>query len=178
MKASKVVIYVQAGANLHLYPCGKPESGPSLADIAAQITTQGVTMNAALQALNDKLAAFGAKLAAYVQSIKDASAAKDVTIADLTSKVAAGKITEQEFTDGVAAANAQLDTDIELIPVPTVPVVPGALPKSFADRDAFDTALAAYTGPEMVNLDTNTLKDGTLPPLEYTTQGDGTITRP
>jgi hypothetical protein len=58
--------------------------------------------------------------------------------------------------------------------VPPVVVGPAGLDGSYADRAAFDAAVAAYTGPEAVNLDAVEVKAGTAPALEYVTDPSGT----
>ncbi len=47
--------------------------------------------------------------------------------------------------------------------------------KEFKDRAAFDAALAASHGPEIVNLDGQTVRGGVLPALEFRTQQNGHI---
>lgn len=61
--------------------------------------------------------------------------------------------------------------------VPGVPPIGGEpLLTSYADRASFDAAVAAYTGPEAVNLDGIEVKTGTAPALEYFTHSaDGSI---
>jgi hypothetical protein len=94
---------------------------------------------------------------------------------------------KQQIVDLVAAANmAQaekdaLQLDIEAAwqksedtenaaraGIPGVPPVGGEpLGVTFADLSAFNSAVAAYTGPEAVTLDGTEMKSGTMPSLDY-----------
>lgn len=70
------------------------------------------------------------------------------------------------------AAEAKMRAGLPGIPPP------GGTPlnTSYADRAAFDAAVAAYTGPERVNLDGVEVKTGTDPALDYFSHSaDGSI---
>jgi hypothetical protein len=62
--------------------------------------------------------------------------------------------------------------------VPGVPPVGGTpLLPSYASKAEFDTAWAAYTGPEAVTLDGTEVKSGSTPAIDYFTHSaDGSVT--
>lgn len=96
--------------------------------------------------------------------------AKDAIAADLKAQVAA-----LVAGDAATAAKVQAAFDKSVAAedklraaVPGVPPVGGTpLLTSYASKAEFDTAWAAYTGPEGVTLDGASVKSGTSPTLDY-----------
>jgi hypothetical protein len=110
--------------------------------------------------------------------------AKDALIAEKDQKildlVAAANISAAEKTALTAKIQTAFDasetTENKLrAGLPGVPPVGGTpLNQSYPTVAEFNTAAAAYTGPEGVTLDGNSVKSGT-PLLDYFTRADGSV---
>lgn len=103
----------------------------------------------------------------------DANAAR--LEAEIVALVTAGGITAAKVQAAFDKSEAA-ENKLRAV-VPGVPPVGGTpLLTSYADRAGFDAALAAYTGPEAVNVDGSEVKAGTAPALDYYTHSaDGSV---
>lgn len=93
------------------------------AELVASITQLGVTMDARLREVIDKLAEIKAETGQYIADrdardvgLQASIAEKDATIADLTAQLAAGKITIAEFQAGLDEAKTKADEAADLLP--------------------------------------------------------------
>ena len=144
-----------------------------------------------LARIEGKLATVVAKQGAEamaLQDIKDAVAAEKTVVQSVVVLINA-LADKLLAASGDADTMAQIASDIKLqtsslaaavvagtgVLNPPPVVVP--LASSYLDRASFDTAVAAYTGPEEVDVDGVVAKAGTLPALAYATQADGSITK-
>jgi hypothetical protein len=122
------------------------------------------------QALIDYIVAFDARIAAKDTQIADLITASNLSAADKAALLA--KIT------ALTARTTALENK-ERNALPAVPPVGGTpLALSYADKAAFDAAVAAYTGTEQVTLDGVEVRAATVAtatPSAYFTQADGSI---
>jgi len=105
--------------------------------------------------------------------------AADGIQADLRAQIAtllAGDAALAAKADAAFANSEALENKMRA-GLPGVPPVGGTpLNTSYADRAAFDAAVAAYTGPESVTVDGTEVKAGTSPSLDYFTHSaDGSV---
>lgn len=104
-------------------------------------------------------------LRAQIAALVAASNASAAEKAALTSKI-----------DAAFTKSETVENKLRAI-VPVVPPVGGSpLSPSYADRASFDTAVAAYSGPEGVTLDGANVKTGSSPTIDYFSHSaDGSI---
>ena len=128
-------------------------------------------------------------LAATDQNLDDMSALADQLIAfivaadgiqaDLRAQIAAllaGDAATASKADALFQKSIAVEDKLRA-GIPGVPPVGGTpLATSYPTRAAFDTAVAAYTGPEAVNVDGIEVKGGTAPAIEYFSHSaDGSV---
>jgi hypothetical protein len=117
-----------------------------------------------------------------MQQLIDAVAAED-TIIDSAIAFINGLAPLIESAAGDRTASLALAADVrkrgqalaDAIVANTPQEPPPGLPTSFADRAAFDTAVADYVGGSDVQLDGVSVKAGTVPSLVFYTKADGSI---
>lgn len=105
--------------------------------------------------------------------------ASDGIQADLRAQIAAllaGDATLAAKADAAFAKSEATENKMRA-GLPGVPPIGGTpLLQSYATRAEFDTAVAAYTGPEGVTVDGSSVKSGTTPTLDYFSHsGDGSV---
>lgn len=154
---------------------GVKMANQAIADVGAGVEAVGVVVARLLSIVGQVVTELG-ELKAAVGNAIDAgdtaalSNAKD-KLTTMQSNLATGL---QQLTDAAKAADITPETPVDDGSTPPA-VTP--LADSFADVTAFDTAVAAYTGPEKVTLDGNVVRDGTDPAQAFVTQGDNTVVR-
>ena len=121
-------------------------------------------------------------LDALNQDISNYIAARNATDVTLQSAVdaavaAAGlaQAAQAALQTGIDAAFTKAEADRALVAPPANLPPPTVLVASYPTAADFNTAVAAYTGPEEVDLDGTSVKAGTSPALTYFTQTDATV---
>ncbi len=129
------------------------------------------TLDATLQNMDD-ISGLNDQLIALV-------VASDGIQADLRAQIAALLAGDAAVASKVDALFAKSETEENKLraAIPGVPPVGGTpLTASYATRAEFDAAVAAYTGPEAVNVDGIEVKSGTSPAIEYFSHSaDGSV---
>jgi hypothetical protein len=151
-----------AMAAIQATPCQLQQAGPTQAEIAALLDASDKNQD---------------DMSDLADQLIGAIVAGDVIAAQLKADLLAALSGNQALFDKATQLFGKSETTENKMRagVPGVPPIGGTpLLASYADRASFDTALAAYTGPEAVNVDGSEVKAGTAPALEYFTHSDST----
>ena len=138
------------------------------------LTNQGTIMATGAQLVQNL-----ADIKALVKQLFDLFVARDAEVVQLKADLAAAvqranlsdaeKAALQADVDAAFASSEDTENDLRA-KVPGVPPIGGTpLLPSYADRASFDTAVAAYTGPEAVTVDGSQVKAGSTPSIDYFT---------
>ena len=128
-----------------------------------------------LDDLNQNLDDMAGLVDKYVQAFIDADAIQAALRAEIASMVAGNAALASKID--AAFAKSVATEDKMRAGIPGLPPVGGTpLLQTYATRAEFDTAVAAYTGPEGVTLDGTGVKAGTSPTLDYFSHSsDGSV---
>lgn len=147
---------------------------PIVTELATLLTNQGALMSK-IDDLTQNLQDITDLVAQILQVIADGDAEK-VALRQQVADLLAGDAAMAAKVDAAFQKSEDAENALRAA-VPGVPPVGGTpLNPSYPDRGAFDTAVAAYTGPERVTLDGSDVKGGTDPSIDYFTHSvDGRI---
>lgn len=144
-----------------------------LANQVIILSNQGKIMASQQQVLDD-LDTINSEIAAFIADHEAIDDALRAQVKDLTDKLAADEISLAAFQTGTDAAFEKAEKAKDALKKPGNPVTP--LDAKYDTRALFDAAVAAYAGPEEIDVDGGMVKPGTTPALAYFTHSaDGSV---
>ncbi len=154
----------------------------AVAGLTALVTSQGAQLMEKIDQLTENLQDMSGLVDQLLQVISTGDAEKQALRQQVADLIAAAGIAEADkaaLAEKIEAAFAKSEeTENKMrAAIPGAPPVGGSgLGTSYADRAAFDAAVAAYTGPEAVTVDGTEVKAGSTPSIDfYSHSADGSV---